>query len=164
MKPLEVIHEDPSATDMPSESGTRQGCVSLARVVKALGTLNGQSRMSSKKSAAAGGALREIYGGGLTPAAAASIANHMRLASREDPLMLMHHLQANLEAALPELVPSVPIGARPTKAGGASPTPKKRARPKKAAAKGGGAGRDSGYGGDRCLGGRSLSLNRALAV
>ena len=157
MEPLEVDADEPVFTDMPVETGSKQGRVSLARVVQVLGNLNGQSRMSSRKSAAAGGALREIYPG-LSPAAAASIANHMRNASRESPLLLMHDLQANLEAALPELVPSVPVGARPTKAGGA---PKKtRAAPKKAAAKGGGS--DTGYGGG--LGGKSLSLTRALAV
>ena len=148
MEPLEVVHEEPDATDMPVESGSKQGRVSLARVVQVLGNLNGQSRMSSKKSAAAGGSLREIYPS-LTPAAAASISNHMRLASREDPLLLMHHLQENLEAALPELVSTVPVGARPTKGGGTPP--KKRAPPKKKVAPKGG-GRDTGYGGDGCLG------------
>ena len=162
MEPLEVVHEEPEATDMPVESGSKQGRVSLARVVQVLGNLNGQPRMCSKKSAAAGAALREIYGGGLTPAAAASIANHMRLAHREDPLMLMEHLKANLEAALPELAPTVPVGARPTKGGGAPP--KKKVAPKKSPLKGGGSCKDTGYGGDTSLGGKPLSLTHALAV
>ena len=85
----------------------------------------------------------------------------MRNASREDPLLLMHHLQENLEAALSELVPTVRVGARPTKGGGTPP--KKRAPPKKKVAPKGG-GRDTGYGGDGGLGGKSLSLTRALAV
>ena len=158
MEPLEVIHEEPEATDMPIESGTKQGRVSLARVVEALGNLNGVPRMSSKKSTAAGGALREIYGSSLTPAAAANIANHMRYSARCDPLLTLHHMQANLEAALPELVPTVPIGARPTK-GGAAPKTRKAPAKKRQTCKGGGHDTGyggAGYGGDADLGGNCL--------
>ena len=76
--PIEVIHEPLEVTDMPIMTGAKQGRVTLARVVQVLGNLNGQPRMSSKKSAAAGGALREIYPA-LSPAVAASIANHMKI-------------------------------------------------------------------------------------
>ena len=107
--------------------------------------------------------MREIYGNALTPAAAASIANHMRYSARCDPLLTLHHLQANLEAALPKLVPvPVPVGSRPSK-GGSHPPKTRATGPGKASPKPKGGGHDKGYGyGGKTLGGKQMSMCRAL--
>ena len=75
--------------------------LSRARVVEVLGPVGG-SRMSSKKSAAASGGLRELYPQ-LTQTAASSLANHIHGASRVDPSRELDFFLGEVETIFPEL-------------------------------------------------------------
>ena len=75
--------------------------LSRARVVEVLGPV-GAPRMSPKKSAAAGGGLRELYPQ-LTQTAASSLANHIHGASRVDPARELDHFLGEVETLFPEL-------------------------------------------------------------
>ena len=75
--------------------------VSRARVVEVLGPV-GAPRLSPKKSAAAGGGLRNMYPL-LTQTAANSLANHINSASRVDPTRELDHFLGEVETLFPEL-------------------------------------------------------------
>ena len=75
--------------------------LSRARVVEVLGPV-GAPRLSPKKSAAAGGGLRNMYPL-LTQTAANSLANHIHGASRVDPTRELDYFLGEVETLFPEL-------------------------------------------------------------
>ena len=75
--------------------------LSRARVVEVLGPV-GAPRLSPKKSAAAGGGLRNMYPL-LTQTAANSLANHIHSASRVDPTRELDYFLGEVETIFPEL-------------------------------------------------------------
>ena len=82
----------------------KRASVSLADVVRELGALGPGKKLSPKRSAAAGGAIREAYPQ-FTPAAATSVANHMWRAQLdpEGRDLSLHDLMAALAQTFPAL-------------------------------------------------------------